>query len=187
MTSSCRSAANAGPLDAITDVAGVEVGHTTLIAGSGKLVVGQGPVRTGVTVVHPRWLPVVAETYDGALNDINGFHVKPEHVRAALDGASGGVPKEGAAGGGTGMVCHCFKPPSAGKNAELATLHRRSAPPRRRPPGAGRKHQALSFDLYRCLVRPLEEFSRTATPQLNFSRVRRACDPSFPAPATSLS
>jgi len=165
----------AGPLDAITDVAGVEVGHTTLISGSGKLVVGQGPVRTGVTIVHPRgranndpvfaawftlngngemtgttwiqesgllegpvaitnthsvgvvrdaiiqwevsrrnvlqpwWLPVVAETYDGALNDINGFHVKPEHVHAALDGASAGVPKEGAVGGGTGMVCHGFK------------------------------------------------------------------------------
>jgi len=165
----------AGLLDAITDVAGVEVGHTTLISGSGKLVVGQGPVRTGVTVVHPRgknnadpvfgawftlngngemtgttwvqesgllegpvaitnthsvgvvrdaiiqwevskknalqpwWLPVVAETYDGGLNDINGFHVKPEHVRAALDSAAGGVPKEGAVGGGTGMVCHGFK------------------------------------------------------------------------------
>src|SRR5215471_2815858 len=164
-----------GPLDAITDVAGVEVGHTTLISGSGKLVVGQGPVRTGVTVVHPRgkanlqpvfaawftlngngemtgttwvqesgllegpvaitnthsvgvvrdaiiqwevsrqnvlqpwWLPVVAETYDGGLNDINGFHLKPEHVIAALDGASGGLPKEGAVGGGTGMVCHGFK------------------------------------------------------------------------------
>ncbi|HEY7291588.1 MAG TPA: P1 family peptidase [Vicinamibacterales bacterium] len=165
----------AGPLDAITDVAGVEVGQTTLISGSGKLVVGTGPVRTGVTVVHPRgkgnpdpvfaawftlngngemtgttwvqesgllegpvaitnthsvgvvrdaiikwevglknalqpwWLPVVAETYDGGLNDINGFHVKPEHVIAALDGATGGVPKEGAVGGGTGMVCHGFK------------------------------------------------------------------------------
>jgi L-aminopeptidase/D-esterase-like protein len=164
-----------GALDAITDVAGVEVGHATLISGSGPLVVGKGPVRTGVTVVHPRgkanadpvfaawftlngngemtgttwvqesgllegpvaitnthsvgvvrdaiiqwevsqknalqpwWLPVVAETYDGALNDINGFHVKPEHVRAALDGAAGGVPKEGAVGGGTGMVCHGFK------------------------------------------------------------------------------
>lgn len=164
-----------GPLDAITDVAGVEVGHTTLISGSGKLVVGTGPVRTGVTVIHPRgkansepvfaawftlngngemtgttwiqesgllegpvavtnthsvgvvrdaiirwevsqknvlqpwWLPVVAETYDGALNDINGFHVKPEHVLAALDHASGGVPQEGAVGGGTGMVCHGFK------------------------------------------------------------------------------
>ncbi len=164
-----------GALDAITDVAGVEVGHTTLISGSGKLVVGNGPVRTGVTVIHPRgkanadpvfaawftlngngemtgttwvqesgllegpvaitnthsvgvvrdtiigwevsqknalqpwWLPVVAETYDGGLNDINGFHVKPEHVVAALDGASGGVPKEGAVGGGTGMVCHGFK------------------------------------------------------------------------------
>src|SRR3954463_7398393 len=164
-----------GPLDAITDVAGVEVGHTTLISGSGKLEVGKGPVRTGVTVVHPRgkanpdpvfaawftlngngemtgttwvqesgllegpvaitnthsvgvvrdaiiqwevsqknalqpwWLPVVAETYDGSLNDINGFHVKPEHVLAALDGATGGVPQEGAVGGGTGMVCHGFK------------------------------------------------------------------------------
>ena len=164
-----------GPLDAITDVAGVEVGHTTLISGEGKLVVGKGPVRTGVTVVHPRgkansdpvfaawftlngngemtgttwvqesgllegpvaitnthsvgvvrdaiiqwevsrknalqpwWLPVVAETYDGSLNDINGFHVKPEHVIAALDGATGGLPKEGVVGGGTGMVCHGFK------------------------------------------------------------------------------
>jgi D-aminopeptidase len=165
----------AGPLDAITDVAGVEVGHTTLITGSGRLVVGQGPVRTGVTVIHPRgkanadpvfaawftlngngemtgttwvqesgllegpvavtnthsvgvvrdtiiqwevsqktvlqpwWLPVVAETYDGALNDINGFHVKPEHVIAALDRAASGLPREGAVGGGTGMVCHGFK------------------------------------------------------------------------------
>ena len=164
-----------GALDAITDVPGVEVGHTTLISGSGALVVGQGPVRTGVTVVHPRgkdspdpvmgawftlngngemtgttWLqesgflegpiaitnthsvgvvrdailqwqvkrpglqpwglPVVAETYDGRLNDINGFHVKPEHVLSALDGARPGVvPPEGNVGGGTGMVCHGFK------------------------------------------------------------------------------
>jgi len=164
-----------GPLNAITDVRGVEVGSTTLISGSGKLVVGTGPVRTGVTVIHPRgkanpdpvfaawftlngngemtgttwvqesgllegpvaitnthsvgvvrdaiiqwensqehalqpwWLPVVAETYDGDLNDINGFHVKPEHVIAALDGATGGLPQEGAVGGGTGMVCHEFK------------------------------------------------------------------------------
>jgi D-aminopeptidase len=164
-----------GTLDAITDVAGVEVGHTTLISGNGALVVGQGPVRTGVTVVHPRgksnpdpvmgawftlngngemtgttWLqesgflegpiaitnthsvgvvrdailqwqvhrpglqpwglPVVAETYDGRLNDINGFHVKPEHVLSALDGARGNVvPLEGNVGGGTGMVCHGFK------------------------------------------------------------------------------
>jgi len=164
-----------GPLDAITDVAGVEVGHTTLVSGSGKLVVGQGPVRTGVTVVHPRgkdnadpvfaswfalngngemtgttwiqesgylegpiaitnthsvgvvrdaiirwevsrknvlqpwWLPVVAETYDGALNDINGFHVKPEHVLSALDGARGGAVAEGVVGGGTGMRCLGFK------------------------------------------------------------------------------
>src|SRR3954463_8793730 len=164
----------AGPLDAITDVTGVEVGHTTLISGSGKLVVGKGPVRTGVTVIHPRgkanpdpvfgawftlngngemtgttWLqesgilegpiaitnthsvgvvrdailqwqvhrpglqpwglPVVAETFDGGLNDINGFHVKPEHVLAALDSARGGPVAEGNVGGGTGMVCHGFK------------------------------------------------------------------------------
>src|SRR5688572_19951912 len=164
----------AGPLDAITDVRGVEVGHTTLISGSGKLVVGKGPVRTGVTVVHPRgkggtdpvfaawftlngngemtgttwvqesgilegpiaitnthsvgvvrdailqwqasrpglqpWgLPVVAETWDGSLNDLNGFHVKPEHVFAALDSATSGAVREGNVGGGTGMVCHGFK------------------------------------------------------------------------------
>lgn len=164
-----------GPLNAITDVAGVEVGHATVMSGSGPLVVGQGPVRTGVTVVHPRgkgnpdpvfaawfalngngemtgttwvqesgllegpvaitnthsvgvvrdaiirwevrqkqalqpwWLPVVAETYDGALNDINGFHVTPMHVFSALDSASGGLPREGAVGGGTGMICHGFK------------------------------------------------------------------------------
>ena len=163
-----------GPLDALTDVAGVEVGHTTLIAGSGRLVVGRGPVRTGVTVVHPRgkasadpvfgawftlngngemtgttWLqesgilegpvaitnthsvgvvrdailqwqvqrpgmqpwglPVVAETYDGMLNDINGFHVTAAHALAALDGARGGAVVEGNVGGGTGMMCHGFK------------------------------------------------------------------------------
>jgi L-aminopeptidase/D-esterase-like protein len=162
------------PLDAITDVAGVEVGHTTLVEGDGPLVVGKGPVRTGVTVVHPRgkanpdpvfgawftlngngemtgttWLqesgvlegplaitnthsvgvvrdailqwqvsrpglqpwglPVVAETYDGTLNDINGFHVAPQHVLRALDGAAGGPVPEGNVGGGTGMICHEFK------------------------------------------------------------------------------
>jgi L-aminopeptidase/D-esterase-like protein len=59
--------------------------------------------------LQPWWLPVVAETYDGALNDINGFHVKPEHVIVALNGASSGVPAEGAVGGGTGMICHGFK------------------------------------------------------------------------------
>jgi L-aminopeptidase/D-esterase-like protein len=167
-----------GPLNAITDVAGVAVGHTTLIRGAGKLQPGLGPVRTGVTVVLPRgkdssdavfaawfsqngngemtgttwveesgfldgpvvitnthsvgvardaviawklksgrkdatgfwWsLPVVAETWDGYLNDINGFHVRPEHVFAALDAASGGRVPEGNVGGGTGMVCHGFK------------------------------------------------------------------------------
>jgi L-aminopeptidase/D-esterase-like protein len=163
-----------GPFNAITDVAGVEVGHTTLIRGDGPLVVGQGPVRTGVTAILPRgrmagdsafaawfslngngemtgttwieeggilespilitnthsvgvvrdaviewmrrrdpsflWaLPVVAETYDGSLNDINGFHVKPEHAFAAMDGARSGLVAQGAVGGGTGMICHRFK------------------------------------------------------------------------------
>ena len=164
-----------GSLNAITDVAGVEVGLTTLIQGDGPLVEGKGPVRTGVTAILPRgkasndpvmagwfslngngemtgttwvkesgflegpvfitnthsvgvvrdasiawglkhgamlqpWsLPVVAETWDGALNDINGFHVKPEHVFAALDGATSGAVKEGNVGGGTGMVCYQFK------------------------------------------------------------------------------
>ena len=163
-----------GPLNAITDVDGVEVGHTTLISGEGKLEVGKGPVRTGVTAVLPRgktddpvfagwyslngngemtgttwveesgflegpvmitnthsvgivrdavvewrfknegrniaWsLPVVAETWDGGLNDINGFHVKKEHVFSALNSAASGSVKEGNVGGGTGMVCHGFK------------------------------------------------------------------------------
>ncbi|HEX3319860.1 MAG TPA: P1 family peptidase [Terriglobales bacterium] len=168
----------AGPLNAITDVKGVEVGHTTLISGQGKLEVGKGPVRTGVTAILPRgrnsndpvfaawftlngngemtgttWLddsgfldgpvmitnthsvgvvrdaviawrvkkgtpdsegywwslPVVAETWDGYLNDINGFHVKPEHAFRALDTAHGGPVEEGNVGGGTGMICNEFK------------------------------------------------------------------------------
>jgi L-aminopeptidase/D-esterase-like protein len=163
-----------GPLNAITDVAGVEVGHTTIIRGQGKLVRGQGPVRTGVTAILPRgkesddnvmaawfslngngemtgttwieesgylggpimitnthsvgvvhdaviewivrrgkefdWsLPVVAETWDGPLNDINGFHVTKEHAFAALDSAARGRVAEGNVGGGTGMICHGFK------------------------------------------------------------------------------
>jgi L-aminopeptidase/D-esterase-like protein len=163
-----------GPLDAITDVAGVEVGHATLVSGAGKLARGKGPVRTGVTAVLPRgrassdlvyagwsalnangemtgttwmresgflegpvmitntnsvgvvhdaviewgarhgyedaWtLPVVAETWDGSLNDIYGFHVTKEHAFAALDGARGGAVAEGNVGGGTGMICHEFK------------------------------------------------------------------------------
>jgi D-aminopeptidase len=164
-----------GPLNAITDVAGVEVGVTTLIAGDGPLKVGVGPVRTGVTAILPRgkastdpvfagwfslngngemtgttwieeagvleggifitnthsvgvvrdasikwsvdhgqqlqaWsLPIVAETWDGSLNDINGFHVKPEHVFAAIDGARSGRVAEGNVGGGTGMRCYGFK------------------------------------------------------------------------------
>ena len=169
-----------GPLNAITDVAGVTVGHTTLIGGEGKLVVGKGPVRTGVTAILPRgrqtqrepvfagwfslngsgeltgttvveefglllgpvmltnthsvgvvhdaviawqlrqpdapsdedwwWsMPVVGETWDGYLNDVNGFHVHPEHAVAALESATGGVVAEGAVGGGTGMVSFGFK------------------------------------------------------------------------------
>jgi D-aminopeptidase len=166
-----------GPHNAITDVAGVRVGHTTLIRGEGPRVVGEGPVRTGVTVVIPHdgeafieplfagchrlngngeltglewvresglltspiaitnthsvgvvhdallvhavrahgphadfWsLPVVGETYDGLLSDMNGFHVRPEHVDAALASAAGGAVAEGSVGGGTGMICHEFK------------------------------------------------------------------------------
>ena len=164
-----------GPLDAITDVPGVTVGHTTLVQGSGKLQVGEGPVRTGVTAIFPRgkddlspvfagwfslngngemtgapwiedygvmpypvtitntnsvgtvrdavieWgrtrltsvfnccLPVVAETWDGDLNDIYGFHVKKEHVFSALEGARDGPVQEGNVGGGTGMQCLGFK------------------------------------------------------------------------------
>ena len=167
-----------GPVNAITDVKGVEVGVTTLISGEGKLQVGVGPVRTGVTAILPRgknvldpviagwftlngngemtgttwvedsgfldgpvmitnthsvgvvrdaviawrvkrappdeegywWsLPVVAETWDGYLNDINGFHVKPDDVFHALDSARGGPVPEGNTGGGTGMICDEFK------------------------------------------------------------------------------
>src|SRR5881409_1406083 len=168
-----------GKFNAITDVPGVEVGYTTLISGDGKLEVGKGPVRTGVTAIIPRghdslndpayagffslngngemtgtawveesgflegpmiitnthsvgvardaviawrvkhgaadntedwWsLPVVAETWDGWLNDINGFHVKPEDVWHALDTAHGGAIDEGSVGGGTGMICYEFK------------------------------------------------------------------------------
>jgi L-aminopeptidase/D-esterase-like protein len=168
-----------GALNAITDVSGVTVGHTTLISGEGKLQIGKGPVRTGVTAVLPRgkdsmsnpvfagwwslngngemtgttwveesgflegpvmitnthsvgvvrdaviqwrvthgqpdptgywWsLPVVAETWDGWLNDINGFHVKPEDAFHAIDSAKSGPVQEGNVGGGTGMICNEFK------------------------------------------------------------------------------
>jgi L-aminopeptidase/D-esterase-like protein len=170
-----------GPLNAITDVAGVTVGQVTLIEGEGPLIAGDGPVRTGVTAILPRgaspdpvfagwyslngngemtgttwveesgflegpvmitnthsvgvvrdaviawqfennlystlpglpdvfWsLPVVAETYDGNLNDINGFHVTRAHAIDALDSARPGPVDEGNVGGGTGMSCHQFK------------------------------------------------------------------------------
>ena len=159
----------------MTDVAGVEVGHNTIIRGDGKLVVGRGPVRTGVTAILPRgrrdaspafagyfslngngemtgtawieesgllttpimitnthsvgvvrdaviawqvrhrrmtqpWsLPVVAETYDGLLNDIDGFHVTARHAWSALDSARGGRVVEGCVGGGTGMIGYGWK------------------------------------------------------------------------------
>jgi D-aminopeptidase len=166
-----------GPSNAITDVAGVRVGHATIARGDGPLVVGGGPVRTGVTMIVPHdgdvwtepifagshrlngngeltglewireaghltgpigitnthsvgvvrdgiirsavrvlpfgtsyWaLPVVGETWDGLLNDIDGFHVTADHVDEALAAAAGGAVAEGGVGGGTGMVCHEFK------------------------------------------------------------------------------
>jgi D-aminopeptidase len=164
-----------GPLNAITDVAGVEVGHATIIRGDGKLIVGRGPIRTGVTAILPRgkrdaspvfagyfslngngemtgtawieesgmlttpimitnthsvgvvrdaviawqvrqrkmtqpWsLPVVAETYDGLLNDIDGFHVTADHAYAALARARSGHVVEGCVGGGTGMIGYGWK------------------------------------------------------------------------------
>jgi D-aminopeptidase len=167
-----------GPLNSITDIKGVEVGYRTLISGEGKLQVGVGPVRTGVTAIFPRgksavdpvfagwftengngemtgttwveesgflygpvmitnthsvgvvrdtvidwqvkhgtpipledwWsLPVVAETWDGDLNDINGFHVKPDDAVAAMQDAHAGSIAEGNVGGGTGMICFEFK------------------------------------------------------------------------------
>ncbi len=167
-----------GPLNAITDVPGVRVGHTTIIHGDGALQVGTGPARTGVTAIHPHegssftatvpaavavlngageitgrsqidewailespilitntlsvgtvhracieWLvarestlgqqdfaiPVVAETYDGFLNDIAGQHVTAAHTFAALDGATTGPVAEGNVGGGTGMALFGFK------------------------------------------------------------------------------
>lgn len=164
-----------GPLNAITDVAGVLVGHSTIVRGEGALKLGEGPVRTGVTAVLPRkdiwfnavfgathtlngdgemtgihwirdletvahpilitntasvgtvheaaiayinerhpgrswgFLPIVAETWDGRLNDIRGLHVKRQHVFEALDSAAAGPVAEGNVGGGTGMVAYGFK------------------------------------------------------------------------------
>ena len=179
-----------GPLNAITDVAGVEVGYVTLIEGDGKLVVGQGPVRTGVTAILPRgkagadtpvfagyyshngngemtgtawveesgllegpvmitnthsvgavhaavikwavgaggmkqpWLlPVVAETYDGFLNDINGFHVQETHVFEALERAASGPVAEGNVGGGTGMGLYGFKGGTGTASRHLESEH----------------------------------------------------------------
>ena len=189
-----------GKLNAITDVAGVEVGYATLISGEGKLQVGKGPVRTGVTAIIPRghaslndpayagvfslngngemtgtaWLeesgflegpvvitnthsvgvardaliawrvqhgaadktgywwslPVVAETWDGWLNDINGFHVKPENVFHALDSAHGGAIEEGSVGGGTGMICYEFKGGNGTASRQIEIRASKETPPR---------------------------------------------------------
>jgi D-aminopeptidase len=187
-----------GKLNAITDVPGVEVGYTSLISGEGKLEVGKGPVRTGVTAIIPRghdslndpvyagyfslngngemtgtaWLdesgflegpivitnthsvgvardaviawrikhgapdttgywwslPVVAETWDGWLNDINGFHVKPEDVFHALDTAHGGAIEEGSVGGGTGMICYEFKGGNGTASRQISIRVSKDAP-----------------------------------------------------------
>jgi L-aminopeptidase/D-esterase-like protein len=187
-----------GKLNAITDVPDVEVGYTTLISGEGKLEVGNGPVRTGVTAILPRghaslndpvyagffglngngemtgtawveesgflegpivitnthsvgvardavigwqvkqgiggqtlWsLPVVAETWDGWLNDINGFHVKPEDVWHALDTAHSGAIEEGSVGGGTGMICYEFKGGNGTSSRKIDIRASKDAPPR---------------------------------------------------------
>ncbi len=176
-----------GPFNAITDVAGVEVGTTTLISGDGPLIVGKGPIRTGITAILPRgrakahipcaagyysfngngemtgvvwieesgelqtpititnthscgvtrdatirwmvankigigqdWgLPVAAETYDGELNDLNGFHVTAEHTMAALDAAQCGSVELGSVGGGTGMICYDFKAGNGSSSREI--------------------------------------------------------------------
>src|SRR6266571_8321976 len=189
-----------GEFNAITDVAGVEVGYTTLINGEGKLEVGKGPVRTGVTAILPRghaslndpayagffsfngngemtgtvWVedggflegpiiitnthsvgvardaaiawrvkqgaadktgywwstPVVAETWDGWLNDINGFHVKPDDVWHALDTAHGGAIEEGSVGGGTGMICYEFKGGNGTASRKIDINVGKDTPPR---------------------------------------------------------
>jgi D-aminopeptidase len=189
-----------GKFNAITDVAGVEVGYSTLISGEGKLEVGKGPVRTGVTAILPRghdslndpvyagffslngngemtgttwveesgflegpivitnthsvgvardaviawrvkqgaadktgywWsLPVVAETWDGWLNDINGFHVKPEDVSHALESAHGGAVEEGSVGGGTGMICYEFKGGNGTASRKIDISEKKEAPAR---------------------------------------------------------
>jgi L-aminopeptidase/D-esterase-like protein len=194
-----------GKFNAITDVPGLEVGYTTLISGEGKLEVGKGPVRTGVTAILPRghaslndpvyagffslngngemtgtawvdesgflegpviitnthsvgvardaviawrikhgaadktgywWsLPVVAETWDGWLNDINGFHVKPADVWHALDTAHTGAVEEGSVGGGTGMICYELKGGNGTASREVDI----------RPEGADKKASAQSF------------------------------------------
>lgn len=208
---------NPGQFNAITDVAGVEVGYTTLIRGEGKLVVGKGPVRTGVTAIIPRghdslndpvyaglfslngngemtgtnwveesgflegpivitnthsvgiardaviawrikhgasdssgywWsLPVVAETWDGWLNDTNGFHVKAEDVFHALDSAHGGSIEEGSVGGGTGMICYEFKGGSGTASRKIEVKTGKDKP--------ARNYTVAAFVQANCGRRPL--------------------------------
>jgi hypothetical protein len=219
-------------------VPGVEVGHTTLVRGEGKLVVGKGAVRTSVTAILPRgrretapafaswfslngngemtgtawidesgvldgpvlltnthsvgivpdavvewmihrdptltWvLPVVAETYDGFLNDINGMHVKKEHVFAALDGARGGPVAEGNVGGGTGMRLYRFKGgigtasrklPAAQVGHHVGVLVQANLPPAR----AGR-HATVQLWPNDCLQSPAVGRMMPAGPPIRYN------------------
>ena len=202
-----------GALNAITDVTGVRVGHTTLIEGDGPPSWDVAQVRTGVTVmsrttagsgkrlfagcplngngeltglewvresgtltspialtnthsvgvvrdalvaaqVHERdprdlfWsTPVVGETWDGILNDVNGQHVTAEHLRAALESASADAVEEGSVGGGTGMICHGFKgasaPPRGSSRPGRAGTSSASSCRRNTPPQPARRRRCV--------------------------------------------
>ena len=246
-----------GKFNAITDVAGVEVGYTTLISGEGKLEVGKGPVRTGVTAIIPRgrnslndpvyaglfslngngemtgtawveesgflegpivitnthsvgvardaviqwrvkhgaadvtgywWsLPVVAETWDGWLNDINGFHVNPEDVWQALDSAHDGAIEEGSVGGGTGMICYEVKGGNGTASRKIDIQAGKDKPAQGYTVGVflqanfGRRPQLTiagipvgKFTSPRPRIRPLAD-KRPARASLSLRQMRRFC------------